>query len=569
MNDKTLSSLLFCALIAAASGCDGGPQEGTTTGGTTTTESAPACAPGEAESPDGTCVQAGIPPGACAEGFTPDGQAGCTPVLPPDPCSPGQLALPGDTACHEIAPCGEGPWGDIPTEPTTQFVDAAFPGDDSDGTPQKPWKTIQKAIFKAAPGAIVAVASGVYPEDVRIQGKPVRLWGRCPGGPSRVEVVGQSGGNLAAVEVLNASASGSTVRGISVTGEGIGIGVTGATGVRIEQVWVHDTTEAAGIDIEDANGPTSVAVVSSLVESASVFGVFVAGAEVTLESTAVRATALTPFYLSGTGIMLTANAANDHPSTGTLRRVLLDGNHNIGLLVNGSDATLETSVVRNTLPFKDGSFGRGVHIQDDLVTAQPATAEIRTSVIADNRDLGIFLHGAQATIESTVVRGTLPDAQGAHGRGIQVQADLDSGARSSLLLRTSLIDGSHDFGVAVASSDLTVESTVVRGTLPGTDGSAGDGIAVFTTTPDPSTATITGSRVESNARAGVSFFSAAVTLTSSAVVCNALDLDGEVTIEGQPNTFTDGGNLCGCEVQSSTCVVWSAGLSPPSQIPPH
>ncbi|MEZ4313840.1 MAG: hypothetical protein R3F14_37950 [Polyangiaceae bacterium] len=373
MNGTRLSSSLLCALIAAASGCDGGPQDGTPTGGTTTTtDSTPACPPGEAESPDGTCVQAGVPPEACAEGFTPDGEAGCTPVLPPDPCSPGQLALPGDTACHEVAPCGEGPWGDIPVEPTTQFVDAAYPGDDSDGTPEKPWKTIQKAVYEAAPGAIVAVASGVYPEDVRIQGKPVRLWGRCPGGPSRVEVVGQSGGNLAAVEVLNPSASGSTVRGISVTGEGIGIGITGATGVTVEEVWVHDTTEAAGIDIEDINGPTSVTVVSSLVESASVFGVFVAGAEVTLESTAVRATALTPFYLSGTGVMLTANAANDHPSTSTLRRVHLDSNpqhrspgerrgRHPGVLRGPQHPALQEL----------GTFRRGVHIQDDLTTTSP------------------------------------------------------------------------------------------------------------------------------------------------------------------------------------------------------
>ncbi|MEZ4313841.1 MAG: hypothetical protein R3F14_37955 [Polyangiaceae bacterium] len=50
---------------------------------------------------------------------------------------------------------------------------------------------------------------------------------------------------------------------------------------------------------------------------------------------------------------------------------------------------------------------------------------------------------------------------------------------------------------------------MVRGTLPGEDGSAGATESPYSTA-DPSTATIT-ALIESSARAGVSFFSAAVT----------------------------------------------------------
>src|SRR6185436_10488706 len=115
-------------------------------------------------------------------------EVGCAADLPAT-CPPGSLAVPGDAACREIAPCGTGTWGDIPVEASTEHVDASYVGGASDGTSAKPWTTIQEAVDAAAPGAIVAVAAGSYAEDVRIDGKALRLWGVCPG---EVEVVGSS-----------------------------------------------------------------------------------------------------------------------------------------------------------------------------------------------------------------------------------------------------------------------------------------------------------------------------------------------------------------------------------------
>src|SRR5688572_13315234 len=63
------------------------------------------CPPGEWER-DGACVAAGIPPDGCGAGFVHDGDRGCEPVLPPVPCSEGMMAVPGETACRELAPCG-------------------------------------------------------------------------------------------------------------------------------------------------------------------------------------------------------------------------------------------------------------------------------------------------------------------------------------------------------------------------------------------------------------------------------------------------------------------------------
>jgi len=89
------------------------------------------------------------------------------------------MAAPGDDACHEIADCGAAPWGAIPVEPSTIYVDAAYAGGGSDGSAQRPFPTIAGGVAAAASGAIVAVAGGSYAESVILQ-KKVARWGPLP-----------------------------------------------------------------------------------------------------------------------------------------------------------------------------------------------------------------------------------------------------------------------------------------------------------------------------------------------------------------------------------------------------
>src|SRR5512134_1204171 len=56
--------------------------------------------------PSGT-VDAGVPEGACGQGFTSDGLGGCSAVLPSAACGAGLMAVPGDVACREVASCGD------------------------------------------------------------------------------------------------------------------------------------------------------------------------------------------------------------------------------------------------------------------------------------------------------------------------------------------------------------------------------------------------------------------------------------------------------------------------------
>ena len=186
------------------------------------------CPPGEALGEAGACIPAGVPPEMCGDGFLPDGDSGCDPVLPAEPCPPGLIAVPGDAECREVAPCGAGTWGEIPVEPGTQHVDASYAAADGDGSAAKPWPTIQAGIAAAAPGAIVAVAAGSYAEDAFVHDKAVRLWGRCP---ELVEIVG-TGVAFASLRIEDAD--GTEVRSLAIRGAQTGVAVTGSLEVLLD-----------------------------------------------------------------------------------------------------------------------------------------------------------------------------------------------------------------------------------------------------------------------------------------------------------------------------------------------
>src|SRR5262245_22708122 len=104
---------------------------------------------------DGSCVRPGIPPDGCAPGFVHDGEYGCEPILPEAPCPAGLMAVPGESACRAVKACGQGRWGDIAVDASTEYVDGAYTGGQNDGSEAHPWTTISEAVMAAAPGALI------------------------------------------------------------------------------------------------------------------------------------------------------------------------------------------------------------------------------------------------------------------------------------------------------------------------------------------------------------------------------------------------------------------------------
>ena len=584
-------------------------------------EEAVKCDAGEMPAESGGCQSAGVPPDACGQGFEADGQGGCDPILPEDPCPQGQMAVPGDIQCHEVASCGTSEYGAIPrqNDATTQFVNGSYPGIDGNGTKAKPWRFIQDGINHAKSGAIVAVAAGSYKEDLLIKDRPVQLWGRCP---ALVEVVGS--GEFATLRVLSRNSSRSEIHYLAITGPGIGITMRATSDVFIDHDWIHDTT-VRGIDAADELGPTSFRTNASLIEATKQIGVFVAGSDATIEATVVRGAQRDNDEGSGHGIEILNSEAqtrarlrllgslveqnheiglvvqssdatventvvrNTSPNrvgkfgwgieidnfsttnertTLTLRASLLDHNHEVGVLVFASDVTIEATVVRATQPTNDGIRGFGLLIQSNPNTNGRSAMALRNSLVEQNHEAGVAILGSDATIEGTLVRANQPIGDGTSGHGVAIRDDPTTHERSALMLRSSLVEQNHEMGVSVVNSDATLDSTVVRATHTNEDGNFGDGI-VLESHGSLTMATITSSKIETNARAGISNLAAVVLLVSSAVQCNRIDLNGEDTATGEIFTF-DGSkeNLCGCEEPDPTCPVLSARLSSPRAIDP-
>jgi len=576
------------------------------------------CAPGELALEAGGCRGAGIPEDACADGFVPDGNAGCNAVMPADPCGVGQHAIPGESACHDVAPCADGRWGDIPVDATTQYVDGAYAGGGSDGSAQKPWSDIQSAVDAAAAGAIVAVAAGSYLGDVSASA-PVHVWGRCP---SMVELVG--GGTLSVVE-LTKGADGFELHSVALTGPSMGFHVSDVGDVVLDGVWVHDTKKR-GIQVDDDYGETSLILRHSLVESAAGYGVFIRGTKVGVEETTVRGTLPTATE-AGVGIGAQDSKATGRRAELSVKSSIVEQNQESGIFAGGADATIEATVVRDNQPRAlDKLGGRGIDLEEHIATGQRTFLQLVGSVVERNHENGIFAGGCDANVASTVVRDTLPrESDGGSGRGIGVEDDPMTGSRSTLVLSDCLIERNHDFGLYVSGSDATVTTTIVRDTqarasdqifgrgigvqadvgapanlaltssvvqasfevgvfLAGSsanidatlvdatapaaaDGLFGDGIVVETYLESSASAVITGSEISASARAGVSCFAATATLASTTLECNPIHLDGEME-DGIAYGFQDlGGNVCGCQGATVPCRILTSSLAPPSPVP--
>jgi hypothetical protein len=567
---------------------------------------------------DGSCRPAGMLATDCSEGFAHDGGFSCAPILPSEPCLAGSMAVPGDDACRPVMECGSGKWGNIPVDAATEHVDGGFVGT-SNGSATAPWSSIGDAVVAAAPGALIAIAAGSYMENVVVVGKPVRLHGVCP---ELVEVVGTTANPPTcppAAICITVAADATEVRGLAVRGAVLGVALSGAQQVMLDQLWVHDTG-GRGILLQDDAGPTSVTIRGSLVEGSADIGVYVSASEAHIEASVVRDTQPIAIGGGGRGINVQPDPQTGAPSLVTVTGSLIERNSDLGVFMQGSQLELLATVVRDTAPAADGVTGRGVGIQPDPTTGAPSLATIRGSLLERNHEIGLMLVGSTATVESTVIRDTLPNAEGVFARGIYVrndpmtgapssltlrgavlarnqgggisldaaealvettviqdttsqvlfgrainlQPDFTTGAPSSITLRGSFVEGSMDLGLVAYQSTVVVESSAIVRTTPNIQGIFGDGLSAVHGVEGlmPTTMVIEASLIEDSARAGVSNFGSSVFLSNSVVGCASFQLAGEPSA-GLSGSYEDGGgNACGCPA-AGECKVISAGLSPP------
>ena len=330
---------------------------------------------------------------------------------------------------------------------------------------RSPGRPSDKPSWRRPRGAVVAVAAGSYVEDVLIQNGAVRLVGVCP---DKAEIVGTANG-IAAV-FIREGADGTEVRGLGIRGAVNGIALSGSEGVVIDRVWVHGTAER-GIDVEGVLGPTSVSIAGLLVEQTHDVGVFVMGAVATMDASVVRGTLpRTQDKSRGRGVQIQLSCSTTECDAAlranvTVRRSVVEQNHDIGLIVSGGrddrghrrPRHAPSAFLRRLRPRCRSEPSCVFGICDP---AARANATFRGSVVEQNYDFGMFVMGSDVIVESSVIRDTQPRAYDQDfGEGLDVQlACTEQGVcfpetKLTALVRGSVVQQNHYLNVIVVSSD--------------------------------------------------------------------------------------------------------------------
>ena len=532
--------------------------------------------------PTWTCKPVG-PPATCAAGWARGKDGWCEPLLPATSCPGGTMAVLGKSDCQPIQDCGSGTWGAIKVTANTLFVDAAHTGGDSDGSQAKPYTTIGAALAAVAANGHVAVAAGTYSEDLSLQTLGVTLEGRCP------SMVTLQPGSASSTRTLAVSAGQATIRGLTITGAGVGVKSNGkgvvlervvvqgcggggvwveggsATlkqmllrsntryGVQVmlsgtavsspratlERVVVRDTVSAGAKLVTTGASVYSgseLELTDSLVTGTTGFGVAVHGAgALTVERTVVERTTADTGYISGIGVYTQADTTGA-VGTATLQDCLVRDNTTTGITVlHGGQLALKRCVVSGTkICAAVGQAGYGVNAAGAPGTSRRARVTISDSLIADNTDRGVLLEAAEATIERTIVRGTRPlpvAKQGGHlGYGVDAKFGYGKKLGSTLTLRDSIVEGNTTTGIAVKSSRATLERVVVKGTRLGMSSYLEMGVGIHAQTHVKGLSTsvkLKDSLVEGNRVAGVILLDAEAGLERSVIRATAANAKGE------------------------------------------
>lgn len=614
MRGACLLSIVLCACGSNSTGseeCDGKLVDGDCV------PRAQGCESGELELLDGTCVPVGVPSDGCGEGFTWD-DGSCVPILPAEPCAPGTMALPGETACRPVMDCPTERWGGIDGGAIPQWVDASYGGNDSDGTTDRPWTTIAEAIGAAAPGAVIGIAAGTYDGNLGINGKLVHLRGTCP---AEVTVQGVPSGNGApAIVITGAGANGTSLTGLRVTGPSAGVAMSGVQDVVLDRLWLHETG-AIGLDVEDPLGAASVSVLDSLIETTTGLGALVLGSVLVFERSVVRGTA--DDGVAPAGLFATASEYTGMPAALTVDRAVARDNASVGIFAVGSSLAIDASYIARTHAVPEGQ-GYGVGLQDDLDAGLRGDGVITRTVLSENTLAGINVLASTLRIEATTIADTLPwldpvagtpfdggrglnvqdgamggrgvvemvastiarsrglglfaagadlvladsrirdssSAELENGRGASIQPSVHDASGSRAVIQRSRFSNNQQFGLFVGDSELSLEQSEVRGVIAAGELGFGDAVASL----DGASLAIVDSLLADSARAGLSLFGSSASLTGSVLSCHPIDIAVQ-DLGPTPSALEDGGgNRCGCDDEPHDCKASSTDLEPPSPL---
>jgi hypothetical protein len=324
---------------------------------------------------------------------------------------------------------------------------------------------------------------------------------------------------------------------------------------------VTDSTKTLGVGLllqadKMFSAPAKANVHRSLFENHLVAGIGVTGSELVLEQSVVRDTAAQPSSgLAGFAIHAQVLDAPLVAPKVTVRGSLLERSHSVGIDLIDAAAVVESSLVRDTrLRPSDMLYAVGIQVQTDKT--KKASLDVRGSVISGHAVAGILSRSSDVTLDGSVVASIAPDPHGQFGFGVVAETS-DLNQPGSMTITRSIVRDASGIGLSFFGTDATVTDTEIAGIIADPNGGFGDGITVT-----QATAAFTRVRVRSCARSGVAGFGASLTLDSSAIRCNAIDLDGEHDGDSDTTFAIGSSDVCGCDA-ASPCQVLSSNLAPP------
>lgn len=542
------------------------------------------CAAAERPLAGGGCAPTGV--SSCGTGFDADGLGGCVARLPSGPCASGTYAYPGKVSCARPSevPC---PTAADPASfaavyaGAQHFVWGGYAGAQGDGTPARPWTTIADALAHAADGDLIVVSAGEYAENVRIT-RPVQLVGVCP---ERTIVSGVAA-NQAAI-VVEAGGSGSRLRALGISGAGAGLQLLGADDVEVRGLIVQDTA-GPGIELVmvDPTARPAVLVEETLVDRALGVGILAGGFALTVQRSSVRATREDAARLAfGVGISVQpgrfvadrADPTNVVRGQLLLREALLEGNHDAGVRVEGSEATIEDTLVRDTRASLGRAglglppMGLGIDVSWEVARGLDIPPErpvvVRRSVVEHALGAGIRAWKANVRLEDTVVRDVeAAPGGGCAGHGLRVLTDRTVSATATVV--TSLLERTQEAGVHVLGGGVVLDGALIRDVRgDGCAGRYGDALALYSQPlayaqgSGEAAASVSRSKLDGSRRAAISSFGGGVKLEDSVLEGAPVALLGAPSpqAEDEPrreSTWLDpGSSLCGSRAALGRCGV--------------
>jgi len=415
----------------------------------------------------------------------------------------------GKTTCQPVGDCGSGKWGNIKTTSSTIHIDQSYKGGGSDGTISKPYVTIGAAVLASKSGAHIAVAEGVYKEDISVSWD-MTIEGRC----AKLVKISGTGNKEATFQVIGDT----TLKSMTITGKKSCLAIAMSTST-VQHVIVEGCETGPAVQFLENS---VVKMMDSLVAANNTQGFTIEKSTVTFDRTVIRDTLPRPSdNRYGAGLAIGTDTQKG-PSTVTFRDCVVAGNRGSGIDLYSSKVYLERTVVANTQPqASDKTHGIGIVAATASSMTTGSELVIKDSLVSGNRNVGISVFSSKVSLDRSVVCDTKELAyNNTTGFGIYLGVDSRLKLPSNLTLKNSALKNNTTFGLYASGSIATIENSVISDTRPQPyDSRFGGGIeAVYSKhNSKGSTISLKESLVASNYDTGVGLWGSSGTLEKSII----------------------------------------------------